>query len=228
MAVKKEESKNGEVLQRILIKAVNRKVIRIKIVGTAPLVINRFGKKAIELIMAKHIKGDAEGKKEKRRLPPKDFDALFLDAQHVSTEGWQGLPANGFRAAMVRACKVVGYHMTDAKMAFFVVADGYDRLDETPLVRITKGKPFKHIMPVRNADGSVDIRARAAFEAGWEAEPQIAFDGDQFDANSVANLVERVGQQVGICEGRPFSKDSCGMGWGTFTTLKELMPRMIG
>jgi len=27
----------------------------------------------------------------------------------------------------------------------------------------------------------------------------------------------RVGQQVGICEGRPDSKNSAGMGWGLFT-----------
>jgi len=32
----------------------------------------------------------------------------------------------------------------------------------------------------------------------------------------VTNLLSRVGMQVGIGEGRPFSKNSAGMGWGTF------------
>ena len=32
----------------------------------------------------------------------------------------------------------------------------------------------------------------------------------------VTNLLMRVGQQVGIGEGRPDSKNSAGMGWGTF------------
>jgi len=30
------------------------------------------------------------------------------------------------------------------------------------------------------------------------------------------NLLHRAGLQVGIMEGRPDSKDSCGCGWGTF------------
>jgi ribosomal protein S17 len=39
---------------------------------------------------------------------------------------------------------------------------------------------------------------------------------DQFKVQDVANLLSRVGEQVGICEGRPDSKNSAGMGWGTF------------
>jgi hypothetical protein len=33
----------------------------------------------------------------------------------------------------------------------------------------------------------------------------------------VTNLMQRVGQQVGIGEGRNDSKMSAGMGWGCFT-----------
>jgi hypothetical protein len=32
--------------------------------------------------------------------------------------------------------------------------------------------------------------------------------------------IARVGQQVGICEGRPDSKNSAGMGWGLFDIEK--------
>jgi hypothetical protein len=31
----------------------------------------------------------------------------------------------------------------------------------------------------------------------------------------------RVGIQVGICEGRPDSKNSAGMGWGTFKLVNS-------
>jgi len=226
--MKEEKQEKGEVLQKILIRPVNRQVLCVKIVGTAPLVMNRFGKKAREAMIARQKKGDAQSKRQKRNLPPKDFDALFLDSLHISREGWYGIPAHGIRAGMVRACKLVNYQMTDAKMAFFVEADGYDRNDETPLVRIIKGRPVKHIMPARNDDGSVDMRCRAMFAAGWEADVRVGYDADLFEASSVANLVERVGQQIGVLEGRPFSKDSCGMGWGTFTTLTKLRPRMVG
>jgi len=51
---------------------------------------------------------------------------------------------------------------------------------------------------------------------GWEAVVHITFDADMLTATDVANLLSRAGMQVGIGEGRPDSKSSCGMGWGTF------------
>jgi hypothetical protein len=39
---------------------------------------------------------------------------------------------------------------------------------------------------------------------------------DQFTHQDVANLMTRVGLQVGLGEGRPDSKNSAGMGWGLF------------
>ena len=46
---------------------------------------------------------------------------------------------------------------------------------------------------------------------------RIRFDADMFSAADVANLMNRVGAQVGIGEGRPDSKNSAGMGWGLFS-----------
>ena len=50
----------------------------------------------------------------------------------------------------------------------------------------------------------------------WSAKVRIKFDADLFTTTDVANLLMRVGMQVGVCEGRPDSKNSVGMGWGTF------------
>ena len=50
----------------------------------------------------------------------------------------------------------------------------------------------------------------------WSATVQVSFDGDQFTVAYVYNLLARAGMQVGIGEGRPDSKKSNGMGWGTF------------
>jgi len=44
----------------------------------------------------------------------------------------------------------------------------------------------------------------------------VNFDADQFTVQDVTNLMQRVGMQVGIGEGRPDSRDSAGLGWGTF------------
>ena len=115
---------------------------------------------------------------------------------------------------MVRACSIVGYKMTLAKLAVFVVADGIDSEDGCPLVKIT-GKWETATHYARNDNGGVDVRARPMFRE-WSATVKIQFDTDMFTFSDIANLLSRVGLQVGIGEGRPGSTKSSGMGWGTF------------
>lgn len=112
--------------------------------------------------------------------------------------------------------------MTLAKLSVFVLADGYerDRFGVQPLVKITKGKPQRTDFAVRNATGVADIRPRPMWDEGWEAIVTIRFDADQFTVEDVTNLLARMGEQVGIGAGRPDSKDSAGMGWGTFKIAK--------
>ena len=152
---------------------------------------------------------------KKKAKEARDFDEDFRQAQHVSTDGWVGIPASAFRNGLISACRLVGFKMTLAKLSLFVSEDGFDSVDAVPLVKI-EGTPEPLIMHARNATGVCDIRVRAKFWP-WSAKLRISYDGDQFSAHDVANLLQRVGQQVGIGEGRPDSKMSAGMGWGTFT-----------
>ena len=188
-----------------------------KIRGTAPYVQNKFSQKALNEIAAKHRLGSA-GKKGKKR-EPKNFEEIYENCKHVSDDGWYGIPAPAFRNAMVSACRVVGFAMTRAKLSVFVLADGFDKNDQTPLVEIKKGKPEYCEHAVRNETGVVDIRPRAMWRPGWESEVKVQFDADQFTIEDVANLLSRVGLQVGLGEGRPDSKKSCGMGWGLFEVV---------
>lgn len=182
------------------------------IVGTAPYIQLNFSEKARNAMMEKMRLGSQANKK--RAKEARDFDEDFKQAPHYSDEGWYGIPAGSFRNGMISACRLVGFKMTIAKLSVYVEADGFDRLDGTPLVRI-EGKPVKVIHPVRNATGVADIRVRAKFWP-WSASLKITFDTEQFSTSDVANLLSRVGAQVGIGEGRPDSKSSAGMGWGTF------------
>lgn len=188
------------------------------IIGQAPLVINAFPAKAREQMVAKQKEG-AQAKKGKAR-EAKDFEAAYEAAKHVSREGWCGIPAAAFRNAMISACRIVGFKMTIAKMSVFVEADGYDAVDGTGLVKITKGEPKYVEHPVRNQTGVIDVRPRPMWAEGWEANVRVRWDEDQFSVSDVTNLLLRAGQQVGVCEGRPDSKMSAGMGWGLFT-IKE-------
>ena len=206
---------------RLTIKAPNFQTIRVGIIGTAPYVQNRFSMKARETIRGTQVAG-SRAKKGKAR-EPKDFDALYEGAQYhglplyakKSDDPWHGIPAAAFRNAMISACRMVGYKMTMAKLSVFIIADGFDTEDGTALVRITKGEPHYHEGYVRNATGVVDLRARPMWDGGWEASVTIKFDGDQFAREDVANLLMRAGLG-GVGEGRPDSKSSAGLGWGTF------------
>lgn len=203
----------------VTIKAPNMQRASFRIIGTAPLVINRFALKAMEQMKAKQEAGSTAKKGSKK--DPKNFQALYEQAKHISTEGWNGISAAAFRAAMISACRMVGFQMTRAKLSVFVEPDGIDAVDHTPLVRITKGEPEYFEAPARLESGVMDIRARPMWKPGWEAVVRIKWDADQFTAEDVANLLGRVGLQVGIGEGRPDSRNSCGMGWGLFSVASE-------
>lgn len=198
------------VTKRVHITAPNMKLVKTTITGTAPLVMCKFSEKAKQEIM----EGQAQGSvaKNKKNRSKKDFRKLYEEARHVSTDGWCGFPANGLRAAMIRACKLVGYEMTMGKMSIFIVGDGYEE-DGSPLVRIKgKDRMVTHYVRIK---GTVDIKARPMWDK-WSATVTMQYDADQFNETDIINLLARAGMQVGIGEGRPFSKDSTGMGWGTF------------
>ena len=199
--------------QAIVIAAPKIHTAEFTIRGTAPYVQLRFGEKAMNAMADKMAAGSQATKKKVRE--PRDFDEDFRQAMHVSDEGWCGIPAGAFRNAMVSACRLVGFKMTIAKLSVFVEADGLDRVDGVPLIRID-GTPEPLRQHVRNATGVCDLRVRAMFR-DWSAKVRVSYDADQFSQSDVANLMMRVGRQVGIGEGRPDSKASVGMGWGTFS-----------
>jgi hypothetical protein len=151
---------------------------------------------------------------KRTRRPPRDYDDDFKGSIHKASEGFYGIPASAFRAAAISACRLVGFKMTIAKLSIFIEADGYDEVDATPLVKID-GKPEKHVMMGRNADMSPDVRVRALYKK-WSAVLVVRFDEDQFSLTDIVNLFARIGSQVGVGEGRPDSKQSAGLGFGTF------------
>lgn len=191
-----------------------------RIRGTAPFVQCKFSQKAKEKMMA-DMSTPKAAKKGKTARDPRDYDRDFEQAQHKSTAGWLGIPCTAFRAAMIDACRTVNLVMTKAKMSVFVVADGFDADEGTPLVKIISPKPPERTeMLVRNDNGSADIRIRPMWRE-WECDVTVDFDADMITPESVVNLLDRAGRQVGVGEGRPYSKNSVGQGWGTFQVVTK-------
>lgn len=198
--------------ERVTISPPRTQVGEFKLIGMTPYVSNNFSAEAQQLMEAKQRAGSQSAKGQKKA--PKDFSKLYRGSMHVAQEGWIGVPASCFRQALVDACRLVGFKMTLAKMGIFILEDGFDAHDGRPLVRI-EGEPREFRSYVRLANGSADISCRARFEK-WSINLRVEFDLDMFSSTDVANLLSRVGRQVGIGAGRAFSKTSCGQGWGQF------------
>jgi len=196
----------------VQITAPNMKVAQFKLVGTAPYMQARFTEKAITKIKATQEAGSQSRGKKIREA--RNFKADYEGAKHISDDGWVGVPAGAFRTAMIDVMRLVGFKMTLGKLSVFVQADGFDRIDGTPLVKIN-GKDEMHIGGVRNATGVLDLRARPMWRK-WSIDLRVEWDDDQFSLKDVTNLLHRVGKQCGIGEGRPNSRASTGIGFGTF------------
>jgi len=200
----------------IEVKAPNFKLMQLPLIGMAPYVSNNMSPQSMKA-MKDGMGGKKVDKKAKSERAAKDFQADYEGSLHRDKdEGWIGIPAAAFRASLIRACSGVGIEMTRGRQAFFVEADGIDK-DDKPLVKITKGKPEYFEALVKNANGGSDLRARARFDAGWEALLRVTYDADMFSETTVANLTLRAGMTVGVGAGRPFSSASAGCGWGVFS-----------
>jgi hypothetical protein len=212
-APKNTASPSGPTAQTVSIKPPNFGIAEFRVRGIAPLVIHRFSAKTKNQMKEKMETGKAAGSKKNREA--RATDDLYEEARYRSAEGWDGFNASAIRAAMISACRLVGFKMTLAKLSVFVEADGSDATEpQIPLIRII-GNAIKQEDMARVETGQPYVTVRAAYH-DWQARIRIRYDADQFTLQDVTNLMSRVGLQVGIGEGRPDSKNSAGMGWGLF------------
>ena len=205
--------------QTVSITPPNIKTAVFTIKGTAPLVIHRFDEK----VKAGFRQKIEEGSKPrgKNKFDPKNTDDICDAAKYFGKTGketWEGFNASGVRLAMISACRGANFKMTIAKQSLFVMADGWDIYTPLiPLVRII-GQSEKSELIAKTETGVAMLCIRPMYNP-WSAQLRIQFDADLFSLSDVTNLLARAGQCVGICEGRPDSKNSGGMGWGTFAIV---------
>lgn len=200
--------------ETVAIAPLNFKSMIFAIRGTAPYVQHAFSEKARKKMLEEQMKksGTKGGKGKKE---PRNPEEEFRQAIHLMEDGRYGIPASGIRTAMIDVCRMVGYVMVKARMSVFCEADGFDAVDGQPLVALIGGDPEMAEHSVRLSNTTTSLAFRPMWRR-WGALIKLRWDADQFEASDVTNLLHRAGMQVGIGEGRPLSKNSNGMGWGTF------------
>lgn len=174
------------------IKQFEIREVTIPITGMSPLIVNKFSNKAIQMILDKQT-NVAKNKKHDVKDPQADFE----NAKHYSTQGWEGFPAAGFKAAMIRGAKMIGMVMKDTQTSFFIKADD----EETQLTRIYGESRMRQDM-VRVGMGAADIRFRPEY-VQWSANLTIEFNEGVLSLDQIYQLVKAAGYGCGVGEMRP-------------------------
>lgn len=179
-------------MQKVTVHEFSIKTVKIPIVGISPLIVHRFSEKVIKQMQDKQA-GAAKNKKHDIRQPEEEFEA----AKHKSPQGWEGFPAAGFKAAMIRGAKMIGMVMKDTQTAFFIKAD----CEETQLVKINGGVRMRTDM-VRVGMGASDIRYRPEYPE-WNTNITVEFNAGVVSIDQIFQLVKAAGYGCGIGEMRP-------------------------
>ena len=180
------------VRTNVTIKEMSIVKMQIPIKSVSPLIVNKFSEKAKRQIQDKK-EGKAKNKKYDISVPKDDFEA----AKHISPLGWDGFPAAGFKAAMVRAAKIVGMVMKDTQTAFFIDAD----CSETQYIRIN-GESRMREDYVRVRMGGADVRYRPEY-VNWTATLSVTYNSGVLSKDQIYQLIETAGYFCGIGEMRP-------------------------
>lgn len=189
------------------IKEFDIKEVVIPIKGISPLIVNKFSNKAMQIILDGQM-GKAKSKKHAIKVPEDDFE----NAKHYSVQGWEGFPAAGFKAAMIRGAKMIGMVMKDTQTGFFVKADD----EETQLVRIYGNSRMRKDM-VRVGMGSADVRFRPEYPQ-WEANLRIEFNEGVLSLDQIYQLIKAAGYGCGVGEMRP---EKGKFNYGRFALTQE-------
>lgn len=197
----KNTQKSVEVLEFSI-----REVV-IPIVGISPLIIHAWSTKAMIEMETKQKMG-VKNKKHEIRVPEEEYEA----AKHKSPQGWEGFPAAGFKAAMIRGAKMIGMVMKDTQTSFFIKAD----CEETQLIRIF-GEPRLRRDMVRVGMGSADLRYRPEYPE-WSANLTIEFNSGVVSLDQIYQLIKAAGYGCGVGEMRP---EKTKFNYGRFKLKEE-------
>lgn len=188
----------------IKLRRLDRVNFDIPVVGTAPLIVNRWSEKAKQMML------EAQQSSARTKKSPKDPVANFEASRYRLPDGRDGFPANAFKAAIVHAGRLFdGITQVALKQMMVVVGEGGDQL-----VPLTYGDVTMREDTPRNASGVADLRYRAQFWP-WSATLTVKTIKGQFDIDSIFALVDAAGIG-GVGEWRPTSPKSATGTFGTF------------
>lgn len=205
------KAKSPEV-KMIELERLEDAVVIISIMGLTPVIPHRWSEKS-KRMMPGHPDGGTIKKAKGLRNPEEEANACLY-----KLDGGLALPATGFKAAIVGACRFFeNVSMVEAKQLLFIPGVGSEQL-----VPIKGNKELREDTP-RNANGNADLRYRYYIH-DWTAEITVRYMPLRITKASVIALVDAAGRG-GVGDWRPSAPKSYTGTFGTWRvdTTKEVI-----
>ena len=186
----------------IVIPPINLQTMVVGIVGTTPLLTNRFSEASIASIE------DKQQKKAKLVKDARDPEAEFVAAAHVIAKGVYGFPAGGIRKAVVAAGgRFADEKMTHLRGALNILGD---------LIEIKAPAPTMRSDTIRLQGTKSSMAYRPQFTP-WSMDVPVVFNVGIIGQEQVLNLFQIAGFAVGIGAWRP----ECNGTFGQFVLAED-------
>lgn len=200
---------------QVQIQRIGTETIRVPILGTTPLIINRFSEKA-KRAMLDAMQGKKSPKQNKD--PKAEYEAAFY-----RIDGGQfGFPVIGFKAATVGGARFYGKDVTMTALKQSMFFRGEMGVDGQQLA-VINGEPVMREDVVRVGRGGTDLRYRPQFTQ-WQTELTVIYVKAMLTQDSVLSLIDAGGFGVGVGEWRPEK----GGDFGTYEVDKDRDVEVIG
>lgn len=179
-------------MAEMTIERIRRTRLLIPLKGQTPLIVHKWSEKARREMLEKH---QGKPKKKTKRDPQAEYEATLYRTE----DGDYGFPSLSFKAATVRAGKLLGVKMVDARQLIFV--NGVKSDDGQHLLTPIEGEPRMRQDVVKISMTS-DNRFRAEFPE-WRVMLDVNVYPDLLSEESLLNLLTFAGETVGVGEWRP-------------------------
>jgi hypothetical protein len=195
-------AKKAEVATAIVLDKLNVGLLKVRIKGTTPLIVNQFSVKVREQLAAKHT-GEQTDTIQRARDP----EAEAKEKLYLTSKGKYAIPASGLKKAMVTACTSTNKKVrkTFLLQALHVIGHEGNLIElTTPGYRVQEdiGRvgPSKSPRPIW----------RPVFDE-WGATFVIRYNKDIITPSQIVNMLNLAGFAVGLCEWRVEKSGSFGM-----------------
>jgi hypothetical protein len=173
----------------------------VPIIGTAPLIVNRFPEKA-KKAMLDAMQGRSTMRSAKN--PDAEYEAAFY---RLKSDGGFGVPSVAFKQATIGGARYYDKKVTMTSLRQMMFFAGEPAEDGQLLTRI-EGSPqmFEAVVGVGSGH---DLRYRPLFNE-WSAVLEVTFVKSSLTLESLLSLIDAGGMGVGVGEWRPERKGDYG------------------